>query len=146
MLLSCIQEPSGSGSRFSGKQKLDAYASFKLSYAAGTRLTCSARLPPLVLGIRHQYVASSATYILSIASRANNPRGRVCSPCSPAGTPIPISSDRDGWPARRLFEAGARRVEVTLTGWDTHVAAHSGHREQAAILESVIAAVIADSQ
>ena len=80
VLLSCIQEPRGSGSRFSGKQKLDAYASFKLSYAAGKRLTCSARLPPLGLGGATPSGASNAAYILPVGAEANNRRERFSAP------------------------------------------------------------------
>ena len=46
--------------------------------------------------------------------------------------------------ARRLVEVGVRCVEVTLKGWDTHAANHSGHREQAAILDPAFAALIGD--
>jgi hypothetical protein len=46
--------------------------------------------------------------------------------------------------ARRLVAVGVRCVEVTLDGWDTHAANHSGHRTQAAILDPAFAALIDD--
>ena len=46
--------------------------------------------------------------------------------------------------ARRLVEVGVRCVEVTLDGWDTHIANHGGHRKQAAILDPAFAALIGD--
>jgi uncharacterized protein (DUF1501 family) len=46
--------------------------------------------------------------------------------------------------ARRLIEVGVRCVEVTLSGWDTHVDNHQGHRTQAAILDPAFAALIRD--
>ncbi len=46
--------------------------------------------------------------------------------------------------ARRLIEVGVRCVEVTLSGWDTHVDNHQGHRTQAAILDPAFSALIRD--
>jgi len=46
--------------------------------------------------------------------------------------------------ARRLIEVGARCVEVTLSGWDTHVDNHEGHRTQSAILDPAFSALIRD--
>lgn len=46
--------------------------------------------------------------------------------------------------ARRLIEVGVRCVEVTLSGWDTHVDNHEGHRTQAAILDPAFSALIRD--
>jgi hypothetical protein len=46
--------------------------------------------------------------------------------------------------ARRLIEVGVRCVEVTLSGWDTHVDNHRGHRTQSAILDPAFAALIRD--
>jgi len=46
--------------------------------------------------------------------------------------------------ARRLIEVGVRCVEVTLSGWDTHVDNHQGCRTQAAILDPAFAALIRD--
>ena len=111
MLLSCIQEPRGSGSRFSGKQKLDAYASFKLSYAAGTRLTCSARLPPLGLsgatpsrGVKHNlhsiYCAPSEQTSRSVLRHLLACRGANRDALWPRmfGSPVAV---RGGRPPRR---------------------------------------------
>ena len=89
-------------------------------------------------------MASNAAFILSIVPRPNNPRGRVSGPCSPVGTRIATISGRGCLAARRLFEAGVRRVEVTLTGWDTHAATHGGHREKPAILDPALAALMSD--
>jgi hypothetical protein len=46
--------------------------------------------------------------------------------------------------ARRLIEVGVRCVEVTLSGWDTHVNNHAGHRTQAAILDPAFSTLIRD--
>jgi hypothetical protein len=46
--------------------------------------------------------------------------------------------------ARRLIENGARCVEVTLDGWDTHANNQSLTRKQVAILDPAFAALIAD--
>jgi hypothetical protein len=46
--------------------------------------------------------------------------------------------------ARRLIEVGVRCVEVTLTGWDTHINNHEGHRTNAAILDPAFSALIRD--
>ena len=48
--------------------------------------------------------------------------------------------------ARRLIEAGVRCVEVTLSGWDTHVNNHGAHTELAATLDPAFAALLADLQ
>lgn len=44
--------------------------------------------------------------------------------------------------ARRLVETGVRAVEVTLPGFDTHAANHSGHITQTKILDPAIATLI----
>jgi hypothetical protein len=44
--------------------------------------------------------------------------------------------------ARRLVEVGVRSVEVTLSGFDTHAANHSGHETQTAILDPALATLI----
>jgi hypothetical protein len=44
--------------------------------------------------------------------------------------------------ARRLVETGVRSIEVTLPGFDTHVANHSGHVTQCKILDPAIATLI----
>ncbi len=46
--------------------------------------------------------------------------------------------------ARRLIEVGARCVEVTLGGWDTHVNNHEGHRGLAGTLDPALSALLAD--
>jgi hypothetical protein len=46
--------------------------------------------------------------------------------------------------ARRLIEVGVRCVEVTLSGWDTHVNNHSEHAKQLAILDPAFAALLRD--
>ena len=44
--------------------------------------------------------------------------------------------------ARRLVEVGVRSIEVTLPGFDTHVANHSGHVTNCRILDPAIATLI----
>ena len=44
--------------------------------------------------------------------------------------------------ARRLVEVGVRSIEVTLPGFDTHVANHSGHVTNCKILDPAIATLI----
>lgn len=44
--------------------------------------------------------------------------------------------------AARLIEVGVRCVEVTLSGWDTHVNNHETHRELAKTLDPALAALI----
>ena len=46
--------------------------------------------------------------------------------------------------ARRLIEVGVRCVEVTLSGWDTHINNHSLVKKQVSILDPAFAALIAD--
>lgn len=46
--------------------------------------------------------------------------------------------------ARRLIEVGARCVEVTLDGWDSHVNNHEIHRRQTAALDPAFSALVAD--
>ncbi len=46
--------------------------------------------------------------------------------------------------ARRLLEVGVRCVEVTLSGWDTHIDNHKGCRQQAAILDPAFTALLRD--
>lgn len=46
--------------------------------------------------------------------------------------------------ARRLIEVGARCVEVTLDGWDSHVNNHAIHRERLAILDPAFSALVRD--
>jgi hypothetical protein len=46
--------------------------------------------------------------------------------------------------ARRLIEAGVRCVEVTLSGWDTHVNNHDLVAKQLTILDPAFAALLAD--
>jgi uncharacterized protein (DUF1501 family) len=46
--------------------------------------------------------------------------------------------------ARRLIEVGVRCVEVTLSGWDTHVNNHAGVKSQLTILDPPFAALIRD--
>jgi hypothetical protein len=46
--------------------------------------------------------------------------------------------------ARRLIEVGVRCVEVTLSGWDTHINNHELHKKQLAILDPAFAALVAD--
>jgi uncharacterized protein (DUF1501 family) len=46
--------------------------------------------------------------------------------------------------ARRLIEVGVRAVEVTLTGWDSHVNNHEIHQGQLKTLDPAIAALLAD--
>jgi Protein of unknown function (DUF1501) len=46
--------------------------------------------------------------------------------------------------ARRLIEVGVRCVEVTLSGWDTHVNNHAQHRELLAVLDPAFSALIRD--
>ena len=46
--------------------------------------------------------------------------------------------------ARRLIEVGARCVEVTLNGWDSHANNHAIHRDQAAILDPAFSTLIRD--
>jgi hypothetical protein len=46
--------------------------------------------------------------------------------------------------ARRLIEVGVRCVEVTLDGWDSHVANHEVHRHRAAVLDPAFAALLLD--
>jgi hypothetical protein len=46
--------------------------------------------------------------------------------------------------ARRLIEVGARCVEVTLSGWDSHVNNHEIHRRLASVLDPAFAALIRD--
>lgn len=44
--------------------------------------------------------------------------------------------------ARRLVETGVRAVEVTLSGFDTHVSNHDGHVTQCQILDPAIASLL----
>jgi uncharacterized protein (DUF1501 family) len=44
--------------------------------------------------------------------------------------------------AARLVQVGVRCVEVTLSGWDTHVSNHEGCRTQAAFLDPAFAALL----
>jgi uncharacterized protein (DUF1501 family) len=46
--------------------------------------------------------------------------------------------------ARRLTEVGVRCVEVTLSGWDSHVNNHQIHKDRAAELDPAFAALIRD--
>ncbi len=46
--------------------------------------------------------------------------------------------------ARRLVESGVRTVEVTLPGFDTHIANHEGHITQCEILDPAMSALISD--
>jgi hypothetical protein len=46
--------------------------------------------------------------------------------------------------ARRLTEVGVRCVEVTLTGWDTHVNNHAQCRDLLTILDPALAALVKD--
>jgi Protein of unknown function (DUF1501) len=46
--------------------------------------------------------------------------------------------------ARRLIEVGVRCVEVTLSGWDTHVNNHELHKKQLAILDPAFGALLKD--
>ncbi len=46
--------------------------------------------------------------------------------------------------ARRLIEAGVRCVEVTLDGWDSHVANHEVHRARVKVLDPAFAALLRD--
>jgi len=46
--------------------------------------------------------------------------------------------------ARRLIETGVRCVEVTLDGWDTHVANHEVHRRNVKVLDPAFAALLRD--
>ena len=46
--------------------------------------------------------------------------------------------------ARRLVEVGVRAIEVTLPGFDTHIANHSGHVTNCRILDPAIATLIQD--
>jgi hypothetical protein len=44
--------------------------------------------------------------------------------------------------ASRLIEVGARCVEVTLSGWDSHVANHTLHRDAAGTLDPALASLL----
>ncbi len=46
--------------------------------------------------------------------------------------------------ARRLIEQGVRCVEVTLTGWDSHVNNHETHRKLLEVLDPALAALLRD--
>jgi len=46
--------------------------------------------------------------------------------------------------ARRLIETGVRCVEVTLDGWDSHVANHEVHRAHVKVLDPAFAALLRD--
>jgi Protein of unknown function (DUF1501) len=46
--------------------------------------------------------------------------------------------------ARRLLERGARAIEITLDGWDTHTDNHARHRALAAVLDPALSALLAD--
>lgn len=46
--------------------------------------------------------------------------------------------------ARRLVERGVRAVEVTLDGWDAHVACREAHRSLVALLDPALAALLRD--
>lgn len=46
--------------------------------------------------------------------------------------------------AVRLIGVGVRCVEVTLRGWDTHANNHSGHTQQAKLLDPAFAALLRD--
>jgi Protein of unknown function (DUF1501) len=46
--------------------------------------------------------------------------------------------------ARRLVETGVRAVEVTLSGFDTHVSNHEGHVTQCEMLDPALATLLAD--
>jgi hypothetical protein len=46
--------------------------------------------------------------------------------------------------ARRLIEVGVRCVEVTLDGWDSHVANHEVHRAKVKVLDPAFAALLRD--
>lgn len=46
--------------------------------------------------------------------------------------------------ARRLIEVGVRCVEVNLNGWDTHTNNHEGHAVLAPVLDTALAALLAD--
>ena len=44
--------------------------------------------------------------------------------------------------ALRLIEVGVRCVEITLTGWDTHINNHEAHTSQVAILDPAFSALV----
>jgi len=44
--------------------------------------------------------------------------------------------------ARRLVEVGVRSIEVNLSGFDTHISNHEGHRTQTRILDPAVATLI----
>lgn len=44
--------------------------------------------------------------------------------------------------ARRLLEVGVRAIEVSLSGFDTHVANHEGHITQCAVLDPALATLL----
>ena len=46
--------------------------------------------------------------------------------------------------ARRLIEVGVRCVEVTLSGWDSHVNNHEIHRDQVKTLDPALSALLVD--
>ncbi len=46
--------------------------------------------------------------------------------------------------ARRLIEVGVRCVEVTLSGWDSHIDNHETHRELVSVLDPAMAALVRD--
>jgi hypothetical protein len=46
--------------------------------------------------------------------------------------------------ARRLIEVGVRCVEITLDGWDSHVANHEVHRSKIKVLDPAFAALLRD--
>jgi hypothetical protein len=46
--------------------------------------------------------------------------------------------------ARRLIEVGVRCVEVTLSGWDTHVNNHELHKKQLVVLDPAFSALVKD--
>ena len=46
--------------------------------------------------------------------------------------------------ARRLVERGARAVEVTLSGFDSHVNNHEAHAEQVPVLDAAFSALVDD--
>jgi hypothetical protein len=46
--------------------------------------------------------------------------------------------------ALRLVEAGVRCVEVTLSGWDSHVNNHESHARQVQVLDPALAALVRD--
>jgi uncharacterized protein (DUF1501 family) len=106
------------------------------SFAQGRRAAVAATLHPLRVRDARRMMTSEQLAAFDVsqesvelrAAYGNTPFGRGC------------------LAARRLVEVGARCVEVTLDGWDSHANNHEMHRRLKGILDPALATLIEDLQ